>query len=156
MHLWRFIAEFWKSLMHWRKILGSFFNYCTPYLHSGCLFIRTVQWMRCTVYLSLLSSSHEIWSCLSNMATLLIQPIFFGPLVTVSMGFHCISRQCCMAFLAFKWCTVGFNQHTAGNHDFLYIIQLFKIKIAAVSKAEWKKKLIFLVGSLPNFSPTYY
>ena len=58
---------------------------------------------------------------------------FFGPLVTVSTGFHCSLRMCCMAFLTFKWCMLVGNQHTAGNHDFLYITQ---VKTAADSKAE--------------------
>ena len=37
MHLLRFIAEFEKCFVYWRKILSSFFNYCTRYLYSGCL-----------------------------------------------------------------------------------------------------------------------
>ena len=139
--------------MHWRKSLRCFFNYCNPYQHSGCLLMRTERWMQCAVYLSLRPSSHEIWSCPSNMATLLIQPSFFGPLVTVSTGFHCI-LSVVWPFSLLSGPLVG-NQHTAGNHDFLYIIQLFKIKTAADSKAEWKKRLIFLVGSLlTNSSPT--
>ena len=57
---------------------------------------------------------------------------FFGPLVTVSTGFHCSLRMCCMPFSLLSGALVG-NQHTAGNHDFLYIIQ---VKTAADSKAE--------------------
>ena len=60
-----------------------------------------------------------------------------------------------MPFSLLSGALVG-NQHTAGNHDFLYIIQ---VKTAADSKAEWKKKkntVIFLVDSLlTNSSPTY-
>ena len=70
--------------MHWRKILSSFLSYCTRYLHSRCLLLWTVRWMRCAVYLLLLPSSHEIWACPSNTATPLIRPIFLGPLVTVN------------------------------------------------------------------------
>ena len=29
MHLLRFIAEFEKCFVYWRKMLSSFFNYCT-------------------------------------------------------------------------------------------------------------------------------
>ena len=40
--------------------------------------------MRCTVYLSLRPSSHEIWALPDNTAN------FFDRLVTVLMGFHSI------------------------------------------------------------------
>ena len=48
--------------------------------------MRTVWWMRCTVYLSLRPSSHEIWASPGNTAK------FFGPLVTILTGFHCILK----------------------------------------------------------------
>ena len=56
-----------------------------------------------------------------------------------------------MPFSLLSGALVG-NQHTAGNHDFLYIIQ---VKTVADSKAE-KNTVIFLVDSLlTNSSPTY-
>ena len=48
------------------------------YLHSGCLLMRTVvqeMQMRCTVYLSLRPSGHEILASPENIATMLIQTI---------------------------------------------------------------------------------
>ena len=31
------IADFQKSFMCWREVSSSFYNYCTRYIHSGCL-----------------------------------------------------------------------------------------------------------------------
>ena len=53
------------------NLKSFFFNYCTWYLHSGCLLMRTVWWMWCMVYLSLRPSSHEIWASPCNMAKFL-------------------------------------------------------------------------------------
>ena len=73
------------------------------------------------------------------MATLLIQPSCFGPLVTVSTGFHCILSVVWPFSLFLSGPLVG-NQHTAGDHDFLYIVQLFTIKTAALIPRQNEKK----------------
>ena len=79
--------------MNWqKKIKRSFFNYCTRYLHSACLSMRSVRWMLCIflVYLSLRPSSNKIWAYPGSTAIPFIRPIFFfGLLVTVLIGFHC-------------------------------------------------------------------
>ena len=44
------------------------------------------------VCLSLRPSSHEIWAYPGNAVTPLIRPMFLGPLVIVSTGFHSIQK----------------------------------------------------------------
>ena len=69
----RFYSRILKVFYVMKENFKQFFQcyYCTRYLHSGCLFMGTVvqeMRMRCTVYLSLRPSSHEIQASPNNTA----------------------------------------------------------------------------------------
>ena len=78
------LEEYLTNGDEWRKKLLPVILLDAP-ARSHCLkslIMRTVRWMRCTVYLSLRLSNNEVWACPGNTATPLIRSIFFGPLVT--------------------------------------------------------------------------
>ena len=78
-----------------KKNKRSFFNYCTRYLHSACLLMRSVRWMLCTVYSWCIChygpqviKFEPTPAYPGNTATPLRPIFFFGLLVTVLRGFH--------------------------------------------------------------------
>lgn len=99
----------------------------------SCFFFWSCPWSANTIYLSLPPFSRGFWPYPVNEATLLIQPIYFGPSVTALMMLHCIispstsiftlgSMHVCVAKIScfFWWmaslCTDNFTNFISGNN----------------------------------------
>jgi len=108
------LKEFHVLKEHFKK----FIQYCTRYLHSGSMLMRTVRWMQCMVYLSLQPSGHEMWACLGNTAT----PFLVWPISDHINGVTLYSTLIHPSIILINYLIFVFLKNQWNDHSFMYFV----------------------------------